>query len=337
MHPRPALSRVEVLLVLFIAVLVVGMVVAATGRLRDEANRVTCRDNLRQIGISLHNHYDQLGKLPPLTDQGEGAPTGRGLPSVFANLIPYVEATAVVFRLERSVDYYHAPSSVVFTFPHKGNPYTQVGGMANGVMQLFLDPADGTADRLRDVPMTLPDGTTGYYATGSYAANGLVPWAIGVIPQSFPRGTKHTILFGERPQVCRTAAGDEVYNLWGVGFYSPHMPAFAALTPASPPGLWSTGQVTPAEPLPDEGAADRDALVQVRVGRRDAAPVLPDFPTPVQIIRRGRSCDPRLPGSPHHEGMQVVMADASVQVFGPETSSWVFWAACTLGGPLDGP
>ena len=251
--------------------------------------------------------------------------------------MPCIEGTNLVFRPERSPDYYHAHSSVEFTYPHKGDPITQTGGIANHVLPWFLDPADGTASRLRDVPMALPDGTTGYYATGSYAANGLAPWRTGVVPRSFPGGTENTILFGERPQVCRTAAGEEVYNLWGLGVYGPHMPAFAALTPADPPGLCATGQAAPAGPLPDESEPDRDALVRVRIGRQGAEPAPPDFPAPVQILRGGRPCDPRLPGTPHRRGMQAVMADGSVRVFGPDTSPRVFWAACEPAKPPGGP
>ncbi len=127
---------------------------------------------------------------------------------------------------------------------------------------------------------------------------------------------------GERTQVCRTAAGEEVHNLWGVGFYSPQMPAFACLTPNEPPGLASTEQVAPVEPLPPE-----DGPVLVRTGRKDAAPQPADFPTPLQRVRDGR-CDPRLPGGPHPAGMQVLMADGSVRVFGWDASPWAFWAAC---------
>jgi hypothetical protein len=72
-----------------------------------------------------------------------------------------------------------------------------------------------------------------------------------------------------------------VYNLWGLGVYGPHMPAFAALAPADPPGLGDTDEAAPAEPLPDAGAADRDARIRVRIGRQDAEPVSPDFATPV--------------------------------------------------------
>jgi hypothetical protein len=329
MLPRHGLSRVDVLVAIVISGLAFGLILFAVSRIREAAAAIRCQNNLKQLGIAAQNYLDAYpGRLPPLVDQGKGAPTGHGLPSVFATLMPWIEATPVTFRKERSPVYYNAHSSVRLTYRGKDGPEMEDGGMANAYNLVFLDPADRTANRLRDVPMTLPDGSTGYYATGSYAANGLAPWYTGAESKPFPGGTAYTILFGERPQFCRTAGGEGVYNLWGLGIYSPHMPTFATLTPTDPPGLQDTGQVASVEPLPDEGAADRDALIRVRIGRRDAEPIPPDFSTPVQIVRAGQPCDPRLPGTPHRRGMQAAMADGSVRLFAPDTSLWVFWAAC---------
>jgi hypothetical protein len=331
------ISRADVLIAMLMLVAAGGLVLAGVGRVREAADTMVCQNNLKQLGIAAANYAATFpDRLPPLVDQGDGAPTGRGLLSAFANLNPFMEATPVVFRPGLLPERYHGHSSVVFRYWHKGQPYTQAGGMANHTQRYFLDPADGTASQRRDMPMTLPDGTTGYYATGSYAANGLV-WQTGLLPRALPGGTANAILFGERPQVCRTVAGEEVYNLWGLGFYSPHMPAFAALMPADPPGLGDTGQAAPVEPLPDEGAADRDARIRVRIGRQVAEPVSPDFASPVQVLRGSRPCDPRLPGTPHRQGMQTILADGSVRVFGPDTSPWVFWAACTPAKPPAGP
>ena len=66
-------------------------------------------------------------------------------------------------------------------------------------------------------------------------------------PVSFPEGS--------------AADGEPVYTLWGVGFYSPHMPAFATLAPTVPAGLWSTGQIAPVEPVPEA-----DDQVRIRIG-----------------------------------------------------------------------
>jgi hypothetical protein len=327
------LSRIEVVVCLLIVAMVTGLVAVGVVRLREEAARTGCQNNLKQLGLALHNYHDTNNGLPPLVDQGEGTPTGRGLPSAFFLLTPYIEAAPIMYRPGHSPpEAYHAPSSVPFTFQHKdGTTGTDYGGAVNQAHPVFVCPADTTGDKLRDVSMTLPDGTTGYYATGSYAANGLLPWGTKGIRDGIPNGAATTILFAERPQVCRDAAGNTTYNLWGLGFYSPHMPAFATLTPTDPPGLASTGQVAPALPLPDEHAADRDAHIRVRIGQRDSDPQPPDFPTPIQLLRKNHPCDPRLPGTPHRAGMQVAMADGSVRVFGPDTTPWVFWSACTAG------
>jgi hypothetical protein len=302
--------------------------------MREVSTALKCQNNLKQLALAAQNYADTNGgRLPALVDQGDGAPIGRGLPSVFANLLPYVEASPLYFRPELPLERYHGHSSVVFKYDHKGEPYTQEGGLANQILRVFLDPADVTASELRDVPMVLPDGSTGYCATGSYVANGLLPWSLEIRPNAFPGRFTNTIVFAERPQVCRPAGGDEVYNLWGLGVYSPHMPAFAALTPVDPPGLWDTGQVAPVLPLRAESAPDRDTLVRVRIGREDAEPTVPSFNTPIQLVRKGHPCDPRLPATSHRQGMQAAMGDASVRVFPRDTDPWVFWAACVPAKP----
>lgn len=323
--------RVQVLVILVLVVVVASLVVPGINRVHDTANRARCANNLKQLAMAVHNYNAQFDKLPPIVDQGETAPTGQGLRSIFAVLSPYIEAHATHYSPHRSppADYY-AHSSVVYTFDWKGETRKDNGGFANQIWPILIDPSDYTSTNgLRDVPMTLPDGATGYYATGSYVANGMVPWGRGGIPRSFTGGTKSKILFAERPQVCRTSAGDTVYNLWGLGFYSPHMPAFATLTPTEPGGLASTEQVAPVQPLP--GLETDHAQLKFRIGRKDGAVGLPDFPTPLQILRGGGQCDPRLPGSPHPSGMQAAMADGSVREFAPDTSPFVFWAACSPG------
>ena len=315
---RPGVSRGGLVVVLTLLLLLTGLVVAGVVRLRQSAQMMQCSNNLRQLTLGVQGYRDATGRLPPLVDQGDGAPTGRGLSSVFATLIPYLESTP--FRLptkDTPAEGYHAASSVEFTYQYKGGG-SYHGGMANHVMRVFLCSADVTADQLRDVPVTLPDGSTGHYAAGSYAANGLPPWGGKDVPLHVG-----TLIFAERPQVCRSPAG-ETHNLWGVGFYGPTMPAFAAL---APPDFGSTGQVAPVLPLPDP-----DSPLAMRIGTADAKPRPLDFATPFQRIDPSRRCDPRLPGSSHPDGMLAAMGDGSVRTFRHDTTPWVFWSACVAEG-----
>src|SRR5262245_55690248 len=134
MHHRRAVTRLEVLVGLLIAILVVGLIVSGIDRMRSVAQQLQCSSNLKNLGLGVHNYHDTNGTLPPLTDQSDGALTGRGLPSLFGLLPPYLEGTTLVFQKERSPDFYYAHSSVEFSWIHKGFPHTQRGGMAN---QLF--------------------------------------------------------------------------------------------------------------------------------------------------------------------------------------------------------
>ncbi len=300
---RPGLSRIEVAVLLLIVFVVAALVLSLVRKAAEAAARMSCQNNLKQLGTGIHNHHSANESLPSLTALDVKSNANLGVPSLYWNLIPYLESAPRLYRVgQPTFEKYHAHSSVAFRFMGKdGEDLTQHGGDANQVWKTFLDPSDTTGRDLRDIPMTLPDGTTGHYATGSYAANGLLPWGVKEQPNEVSVLSANVILFAERPQVCRTAAGETVYNLWGVGFYSPHMPAFATLTPTEPPGLLQTGQF----------AGHVEGI------------------NPIQRITRSNTCDLRLPGTPHPGGMQVAMGDGSVRVFSLNTDPQVFWAACS--------
>jgi hypothetical protein len=321
MNHRIGLTRVDVGLALMIAGIVAALVMVVVMRVREAANEARCGNNLKHIVLACHSFNDaNNGRLPAMTDQGLNALEGKGIRSLFFNILPYVESSPLygIYR-DKGLDGYYAKSSqLVFSGTIKNYAYEQWGGSANQVYSIYLDPSDVSAVDMIDVAMKMPVGDTGYFATGSYAANGLVFGSNDARlpstgnPGTFGDGTAYTILITERPQVCHAATGETAYNLWGLGIYSPHMPAFATLTPDDPPGLLSTGQVAPVVPLPPHDSMDR---FRTRIGRAGASPRPADFVTPVQRLGGFRRCDPRLPGAFHFDGMLAAMGDGSVRPF----------------------
>jgi hypothetical protein len=315
---RRSLSRPDVLALLTLGTLVAGSLLPAVAQFREAAARSRSSNNLKQIVLAIHNYNDaNRGKLPPLVDVGVGAPTGAGYNSLFFNILPYIE------------------QDNVYRAFNKSNPETYYGksGVAQIIVNTYISPADDTAMKgtTSAAKAKGPDKEwSGAYATTSYAANGLIPWNTGGIPRAFTDGTSNTIAFAERPQVCKPATGDPVYNLWAYGTYGPSTPAYALATPKKPDGLVSTEMAVPV-PLPAKWSKEP---VKIGFGMEGAEAKDPPAGAPFQIgqFGQGKACDPRLPGTPHANGMLVAMVDGSVRALSPKISQYTFWAATTPAG-----
>jgi len=104
---RPAFTLIELLVVIAIIALLIALLLPAVQQAREAARRTQCRNNLKQIGLALHNYESSLQTFPPSStsqiDFGvwNNVPTIYHLHSWASMVLPYLEYTA----LHETIDY----------------------------------------------------------------------------------------------------------------------------------------------------------------------------------------------------------------------------------------
>jgi prepilin-type N-terminal cleavage/methylation domain-containing protein len=150
---RRGFTLIELLVVIAIIAVLVGLLLPAVQKVREAANLVSCKNNLKQIGLALQSYHDSRGSFPvgyydptpwPQLDNGPGWGWG-------AYILPYLEQENVYRQINFNLDVGDPANATVRTTS----------------LKCFLCPSDKTL-----TTFTVTDGGNNSWtlAQGSYVA-----------------------------------------------------------------------------------------------------------------------------------------------------------------------
>ncbi|WP_435020141.1 DUF1559 domain-containing protein [Tundrisphaera sp. TA3] len=108
-RPRPSrrgFTLIELLVVIAIIAVLIALLLPAVQAAREAARRAQCTNNLKQIGLALHNYADANGVFPMSTTSAKAGPGGAcqsGLFGWHAGILPQVEQQATFNAINFSV------------------------------------------------------------------------------------------------------------------------------------------------------------------------------------------------------------------------------------------
>jgi prepilin-type N-terminal cleavage/methylation domain-containing protein len=201
---RAGFTLIELLVVIAIIAVLVGLLLPAVQKVREAASRVRCQNNLKQIGLALHNYMDTNQTLPP---NGRfiysGSSVVQSSPwSAAARILPFIEQENLFRGIDFTTNYSTQPGITSRRVATYICP-SEINDVGSG-----SDPTFGNKNWTLDYAVNLGSwGVLTRKASGMQGSDGAFSPNHGLRPGDFTDGMSNTLGLAEVKSYTTRIAG----------------------------------------------------------------------------------------------------------------------------------
>jgi prepilin-type N-terminal cleavage/methylation domain-containing protein len=184
-RPRQGFTLIELLVVIAIIAILIGLLLPAVQKVREAAARMSCGNNLKQIGLALHGFHDTHGALPPSRIENDYA--------TWAVLIlPHIEQDNIYRLWNLNQPYVNQPVTAT-----QHNLKVYICSARRNTSSPFSN--DTPRGGVSDYACSAGTGTgNGVNANGAFTLGALGRVTSGITIPGIPDGSSNTVFVGEK-------------------------------------------------------------------------------------------------------------------------------------------